>query len=93
MKKILSKFKDSKSKFLDQDMKFVVCAASLPKKIQGHNSLKFFESFLPDLKIVKNESFLKINPLIKHEVLDVDDLTFEQKCEYLLQIIMSSNVD
>ena len=88
--KIYNLKKNKKDEFLDETVNYFISAASIDKKIMNFKYEKFFNKIFKTYRLIKNQNFFKINKNTKHEILETQNTTFEEKLLLLQTTIESS---
>ena len=89
--KIYNLKKNKKDQFLDENIKYFITAASINKKIMDFQYKKFFNKILKNYRLIKNDNFLKINKNVTHNIIETNNLSFEEKLYTLQNIIENSD--
>lgn len=59
----------------------------MARSIKSLPAETYFQRLFPEIQFIKTENYLKISRQINHRVIEADDLDFETKLDFLLQLI------
>lgn len=63
-----------------QSRKVILMAATFPSQIKKNSMETYLEQYFPNLQVTKSANYLHISPDIDHSVVDVEGLTFSERC-------------
>lgn len=67
--------------------KVILTAATFPEQFRKTYFENFLKNYFPKIKICKSDNYLKFPKDIDHNVVDIENFTFQEKLEILEQII------
>ena len=70
---------------------FILCGATMLKIYKGIEFKEMLGDWFENIDFIETPNFLKVNPNIEFQDLNVQDLDFEEKCEVLLEFYYNLN--